>query len=188
MSDNAICVGCETSLLPEARFCSTCGRPRTSPMASASPPPPPPPGASGGSQTTAVLSSTVPLTGAADNGSADPYPQTNVMLAAILTLFAPFISLVAALLLAQEQRNPVRRQQLKKWAIASGAWLVVGGLVLFAGLSSLTVGASDSACEGGIDHLTPPTYIGSPGNWKAQYTCNNGGTFTRPAHAKWLNN
>jgi hypothetical protein len=185
MADTATCLGCGNSLVPGARFCSTCGHPTTSSRAV---PPPPPPGASAGSQGTALLSPPVASPQAADNGSADPYPQTNVMLAAILTLFAPFISLVAALLLTQEQRNPVRRQQLKKWAMASGAWLVIGGVVVIAGLTALTGGASSSACKGGIDHLTPPTYIGSPGNWKAQYTCNNGGTVTRPAHAEWLNN
>jgi hypothetical protein len=187
MADISTCFGCGNPLAPEARFCSRCGHPTTSSRTVASPPLPPP-GAGAGSQGTALLSPTVASPQAAVNGNADPYPQTNVMLAAILTVFAPFISLVAALLLMQEQGNPVRRQQLKKWAIASGAWLVMGGLVVIAGLTSLTTSASGSACKGGIDHLTPPTYVGSPGNWKAQYTCINGGTVTRPTHAKWLDN
>ncbi len=162
MSDtHSTCAACDAALLPSAKFCSNCGRQADSwPRATAS------------------------QLGTSDE--AGPYPQVNVLIAVLLTLFAPFISLVAAILFMQEQRNSARRGQLKNWAIGSGVWLAVGGAIVIAGVASLSGGASGSGCKGGIDHVIPPSYVGSPGHWIAEYRCNNGGTLTRPAHARWL--
>ncbi len=188
----AFCVACGTALVPAAQFCSTCGHPVGSPSGGTAPsppppptPPPPPPGAQGRSGT-ALLSPATPQPLGTPVDSPGPYPQTSVLLAVLLTLAAPFISLIAALALMQDQRIQARREQLKSWAIASGVWLVVGGVLFIAIVASIAGGSSSAGCKGGINHLDPPSYIGSTGHWTAVYTCNNGGTLTRPAHAAWL--
>jgi hypothetical protein len=54
--------------------------------------------------------------------------------AVLATVFFPFISLIAALLLQASQADPQKRAQLRTWAWASGGWLVFGLVftVLFA--------------------------------------------------------
>ena len=45
------------------------------------------------------------------------------------TLFFPFISLIAALLLQGSQPDPQKRAQLRTWAWVSGGWLAFGAAV-----------------------------------------------------------
>ena len=54
------------------------------------------------------------------------YPGAAVAGAVLGTLFFPFISLIAALLLQGSQPDPQKRAQLRTWAWVSGGWLVFG--------------------------------------------------------------
>jgi len=124
----------------------------------------------------------------------EPYPSVNVLVAVLLTLAAPFISLVAALVLMSDQRSSARRDQLKSWAIGSGVWLAIGGLIFISVVASMggaggPGGPSTSgACKGGIDRLVPPSYYSSDGHhWTVEFVCVGGGTLRRPTHAAWLN-
>lgn len=111
----------------------------------------------------------------------EPFSSLSLLGAAVLTLFAPVISLIAALVLMQQERITVRRDQLKTWAIVSGVWLAIGGLFLIIVVASVAGGAS-SACKGGVDNFQTPSYTTTDGvHWKAQYACLNGGTTSRPA-------
>jgi hypothetical protein len=57
------------------------------------------------------------------------YNRSAIAGAVLLTLFFPFISLIAALLLQGGQSAPRKKSQLRSWAWASGAWLVFGVVV-----------------------------------------------------------
>jgi hypothetical protein len=101
--------------------------------------------------------------------------------AVLLTIFFPFISLIAALVLRAQELRPMRREQLKNWAIASGAWLATGWLIAIIAFSSVLSAAGLSGCKGGIDQLVPPSYESSDGqHWVGTFTCMNGGTITKP--------
>jgi len=117
-------------------------------------------------------------------GSDAPYPSEAVLGAVLLTIFMPFIALIAALVLRAQQMRPARRQQLKNWAIASAAWLATGWLIviiLFAGAFSAV---HTSGCKGGIDQAVPPSYQSSDGqHWVGTFACMNGGTTTKPVPA-----
>jgi hypothetical protein len=70
-------------------------------------------------------------------GSSTPPPEATgsgytgaaVAGAALGTVFFPFISLIAALLLLGGQTDPQKRSQLRTWAWISGGWLVLGVVV-----------------------------------------------------------
>ena len=47
----------------------------------------------------------------------------------LATVFFPFISLIAALLLLGGQTDPRKRSQLRTWAWASGGWLALGAVI-----------------------------------------------------------
>ena len=73
------------------------------------------------------------------------YPGTTVAAAALATLAFPLISLIVALFLVGGQENERKRSQLRMWAWASGAlivlWIVVAiGLVAGAGGSGVDEG------------------------------------------------
>jgi hypothetical protein len=104
--------------------------------------------------------------------------------AVLLTIFFPFISLIAALVLRAQELRPMRREQLKNWAIASGAWLATGwviAIIAFIAFSSAVSTAGLSGCKGGIDQPVPPSYESNDGqHWIGTFTCMNGGTMTKP--------
>lgn len=119
--------------------------------------------------------------GAGDGGR---YPSEAVLGAVLLTIFVPFIALIAALVLRAQEMRPARREQLKNWAVASGAWLATGwviGIIVFAAAFSAV---SPSGCTGGINQAVPPSYESSDGqHWVGTFTCMNGGTITKPVPA-----
>ena len=117
-------------------------------------------------------------------GQDAPYPREATIGAVLLTIFMPFITLIAALILRAQELRPARREQLKNWALASGAWLatdwVIGTIIFASALSAI----GPSGCKGGIDQSVPPSYESSDGtHWVGTFTCMNGGTITKPAPA-----
>jgi hypothetical protein len=54
------------------------------------------------------------------------YPTEYKLAAVLLTVIAPFVTLVAALIMRGSQSSPIRRARLRTWAVISGAWLAVG--------------------------------------------------------------
>jgi heme/copper-type cytochrome/quinol oxidase subunit 2 len=83
------------------------------------------------------------------------YPSTSVAGAVIATIFFPVISLIAAFFLLGRERDPRKRATLRRWAWASGVWLVVP-VVLLVVLASVTFGSSshsgvdeNGSCVGG---------------------------------------
>lgn len=83
-----------------------------------------------------------------------PYPGSTIAACAIATFFFPLISLIVALLLYGNQRDPARKAMLRNWALASGGWLIAQllvGLVLFTAGSGGSLGHVDQSgpCVGG---------------------------------------
>jgi hypothetical protein len=63
-------------------------------------------------------------------GETEPgYNGAAVAGAVLATLFFAPIALIAALILLGNERSPQRRSQLRTWAWASGALMVVGALL-----------------------------------------------------------
>jgi hypothetical protein len=123
----------------------------------------------------------VPTSAAPGIADDAPYPREAMIGAVLLTIFVPFIALIAALALRAQELRPMRREQLKNWAIASGAWLATGWLIAIIAFSSVLSAAGLSGCKGGIDQLVPPSYESSDGqHWVGTFTCMNGGTITKP--------
>ena len=109
----------------------------------------------------------------------EPYGTGMGLGAGLLTLFMPFVALVAALLMRGNETRPERREFLRKWAIASGAWLATGAIVALIALAAITGGGG--GCKGGIDPFQPPSYskVGD-GQWTGTFPCRNGGSVTKP--------
>ena len=81
-----------------------------------------------------------------------PFESSAVAGAVLLTIFAPFVSLVAALVLHGAERDPARKRQLGTWAAVSGAYLAVGllvGVLLFASLAPGFHRDTSGPCIGG---------------------------------------
>jgi hypothetical protein len=81
-----------------------------------------------------------------------PYEPSSIVGAILLTIFMPFIALIAALLIRGSERDPARKAQLGTWAAASGAYLAVGlliGVAIFASVASGTHGNTKGPCLGG---------------------------------------
>lgn len=95
-----------------------------------------------------------------EDGSSTPrieagtgYSGAPVAGAILGTVFFPFISLIAALVLQGGQTNPRKKAQLRTWAWASGGYLALGvviAVIVFASIAHAS-GSSDSSgpCEGG---------------------------------------
>lgn len=191
MSDSGgFCASCGAALGTEAGFCSRCGTPATPSSAPTSLPSSASDGPGGTARATAVAPA--PSSDRVTDPDPGPYPSSNVAVAVVFTLFAPFVSLIVALVLLQDQQVAARRAQLKNWAIGSGLWLGAGvliGIAVAASIAGMVGGSGGGDCQGGINRLVPPNYSSQDGHhWVAEYQCNNGGTLTRPAHASWLNN
>jgi hypothetical protein len=109
-----------------------------------------------------------------------PYGSGMGVGAVLLTLFAPFIALIAALVMRASETRPRRQSFLKNWAIASGAWLATGwliGAILF-----FSIAGGGGGCRGGIDQFGIPSYQSTDGqHWVAIYPCVNGGSTEKPA-------
>jgi len=112
------------------------------------------------------------------------YEGAPVAGAVLATVFFPFISLIAALLLQGGESNPRKRAQLRTWAWVSGGWMAFGLVIVllafgaFAGSGSGGVsGVSRSGpCQGGPDEGSSGLNI--PGTNKYVFPCAFGGTET----------
>ena len=71
-------------------------------------------------------------------GSADAgYDGAAVAGAVLMTLFFPFVALIAALLLQGGQRDPRKKSQLRTWAWVSGGWLVLDLVLVLLAVGAL---------------------------------------------------
>jgi hypothetical protein len=124
----------------------------------------------------------------------EPFPEWAPIAAGAGTFFMPFISLIVALVMRSSEQRPSRRSFLKNWAIASGAWLCTGFvivLIVFAAVAH-SAGVFGGGCKGGPELYGIPSYVSdSTGkHWTAIVPCTGGGTKSRPAtksELRWLN-
>ena len=157
------CTSCGARRADGANFCGSCGRPFADALRAAPP--------------------ELPPAGPEQAPDDTPFGGEITLVAVLLTLFAPFIALIVALVMRSSEVRPRRRGFLKSWAIASAAWLCTGWIVVF----FLVVGVSSSAggCKGGIDRFSVPSFQSSDNvHWTATYSCVGGGTKTVPYHGK----
>lgn len=109
------------------------------------------------------------------------YTGAAVAGAVLATVFFPFISLIAALLLQGGQTDVRKKAQLRTWAWASAGWMVVGLILVllafgaFAGSGSSGVSRA-GPCQGGPDMGASGKQI--PGTNKFVFPCVFGGTET----------
>jgi hypothetical protein len=107
------------------------------------------------------------------------YPTEYKLAAVLLTVIAPFVTLVAALLMRGSQPNPIRRARLRTWAIVSGAWLAVGLVIVLIVAASVSSAVSHNEpstsgpCLGGPDLGSSGVSVGH-GNFR--YPCADGGS------------
>jgi hypothetical protein len=115
------------------------------------------------------------------------YAGAAVAGAVLATLFFPFISLIAALLLQGGQSDPRKKAQLRTWAWASGGWLVLGLVLVLLAVGAFAHGAGSvdrsGPCQGGPEiGATGKQVPGDPN--KFVFPCVFGGTETTrfPTH------
>src|SRR5271154_2578293 len=100
-----MCPNCGQPVTPDQRFCAACGAKLDDPAV-------------------APVAPVAPVAAAAPVGSEPPtepdpgdaadvdYPSESKVLAGILTVFFPFISLIVALVMRSSERRPLRRASL----------------------------------------------------------------------------
>jgi hypothetical protein len=174
------CGACGAPQVPGDQFCQKCGRAYAAdepaqaaeerPVVQSSPP--------------AVAPSPGQQRANADD---EPFPSWAPIAAGLAVFFMPFISLIVSLVMRSSEQRPSRRSFLKNWAIASGAWLCTGWLIILLVFASAGSGSgsgvANGRCKNGPDPFNPPSYVSdSTGkHWTAEVPCDGGGSITRPA-------
>jgi hypothetical protein len=108
------------------------------------------------------------------------YTGAPVVGAVLATVFFPFISLIAALLLQGSEQDARKKSQLRNWARASAGWMVLWLVIVIAAAASIGSGSSgvsrSGPCQGGPE--TGATGQNIPGTNKYVFPCVFGGTET----------
>jgi hypothetical protein len=108
------------------------------------------------------------------------YTGAPVAGAVLATVFFPFISLIAALLLQGSEQDARKKSQLRNWAWASAGWMVLWLVIVIAAAASIGSGSSgvsrSGPCQGGPE--TGATGQNIPGTNKYVFPCVFGGTET----------
>jgi hypothetical protein len=98
-------------------------------------------------------------------------------LAVVLTIFAPIVALIVALVMRANEVNPVKRAFLRTWAWISGGlvalYFVISILVAVALVSSAGHVSSDGPCLGGPVLNQPGVQVGPH---KYRFACEGGGS------------
>jgi hypothetical protein len=155
-----VCPSCQQAVASGQQFCSSCGAQLSNP----------------GSQNPFASSGATGWGGPVDADFA-PAPK---LIAVLLTIVMPFISLIAALILRSSEGSPIRRASLRTWAIASGAWLALGVIILIIAVASVAGGgvsqntpSRSGPCVGGPDMGSTGVPIGHN---KYRFPCAGGGS------------
>jgi hypothetical protein len=105
------------------------------------------------------------------------YDTGSKVAAGLLTIFMPMIALIVALAMRSSEMNPVRRVELRSWAIASGAWLATGLLIGIIAVASVANSAPrvnpSGPCIGGPIFGAAGQPLGR-GNYR--FECSGGGS------------
>jgi hypothetical protein len=108
------------------------------------------------------------------------YTGAPVVGAVLATVFFPFISLIAALLLQGSEQDARKKSQLRNWAWASAGWMVLWLVIVIAAAASIGSGSSgvsrSGPCQGGPE--TGATGQNIPGTNNSVFLCVFGGTET----------
>lgn len=150
-SQVAFCSSCGQAVTAGHRFCSGCGSPLDASQDPAPRQDAPPPRQDPAPRQDAPPPQPMTVTPQVD---AD-YSDSSKLAAGVLTLVAPFISLLAALMMRGSQSNPIRRASLRTWAIASGVWLAFGlviGIIIIGSLANSSphhAPTTSGPCDGG---------------------------------------
>lgn len=110
------------------------------------------------------------------------YSGAAVAGAVLATLFFPLIALIAALMLVGGQTDPQKCSQLRTWAWVSGAFVVIGVVLVALAVGAWGGHASGSnsrsgPCQGGPDENAAGRDISGNGT-KFVFPCVFGGTAT----------
>jgi len=154
------CPDCGSPVVAFQRFCSNCGHQVTAP---------PRPGPA-----SLPAAGSAPITGPATDGD---YPQVNKVIAAVLTIFAPIICLIVALVLRSGEQHPVRRNTLKVWAIAAGVWFGLGLVIVLAVAAAAFHSVADPSTKGPCLGGPQMGATGTPlGHGRYRFPCADGGS------------
>jgi hypothetical protein len=95
----------------------------------------------------------------------------------LLTFVLPVIALIAALMLYGSQEDPLRRATLRAWALASGAWLAVGGLAVIIAISAISSSVPQVSHKGPCVGGPAMGSAGQPvGHGNYRFDCVDGGS------------
>lgn len=96
---------------------------------------------------------------------------------ALLTVFLPFIALIAALVLRSSEQDAVRRATLRSWAVASGVWLGAGLIIVIIAAASTYRSAPHISNHGPCLGGPAIGSAGAPiGNGNFRFNCVDGGS------------